>query len=161
MAIGTTSNGPVGSGIDCIISQDSKQLGYSTDMNINEDFKVEGIQTLGYYGYRNFMSMGYNCDFDLGTFLLRATTPKIGPAIVMEGNALSTPGWLSEADGGGCNINSNGLYIFEGTDVASLQVLFTLIGCQYTGGSLKVAQGELMTRSTKWKARYMLPGLQV
>jgi len=152
---GKTANGPVGSGIDCFISQQEKMLGYSTDMNINEDFKVEGIQTLGFYGYRNFMSMGYNCDFDLGTFLLRAALAGGG---VMEGNALSTPGWNAEGE---CNINSNGLYTFTGADVSTSKILFTLIGCQYTGGSLKIAQGELMTRATKWKARYMLPGLQV
>ena len=152
---GVTANGPVGSGIDCFIQQDGQQLGYSTDLNISEDFRVEGIQTLGYYGYRNFMSMGYTCEFDLGTFLLRASGAGGG---VIDGNALAMPGWSSDSV---CNINSNGLYIFTGVDVATSKVLFTLLGCQYTGGSLKVAQGELMTRSTKWKSMRMIPGLIV
>ena len=155
---GVTTNGPVGSGIDCFINQDTSILGYSTDMNISEDYRVEGIQTLGFFGYRNFMSMGYTCEFDLGTFLLRQQIGVDKKSAVVEGNALSTPGWDKD---GNCNINSNGLYSFSGVDIATKNVLFTLIGCQYTGGSLKVAQGELMTRSTKWKARHMVPGMVV
>jgi hypothetical protein len=144
---GTTANGPVGSGIDCFLMQDNTVLGYSTDLNVNEDYMVEGIQTLGYYGYRNFMSMGYKCDFDLGTFLLR------GSDIA---GSLSIPGWQAD---GSIVINSNGLYTFVAHDVSSLTALFSLMGAQYTGGSLKVAQGELMTRATKWKSKMMLPGL--
>ena len=153
---GQTANGPVGSGIDCFIQQDRKVLGYSTDMNISEDYRVEGIQTLGYYGYRNFMSMGYTCEFDLGTFLLR------GAGGIMDGqadgNALAVPGW---SDTTHCEINSNGLYEFTAVDIRLNKALFTLIGCQYTGGSMKIAQGELMTRSTKWKAMRLIPGIIV
>ena len=145
---GTTANGPVGSGIDCILTQDLVQIGYSTDLNINEDYKVEGIQTLGFYGFRNFMSMGYSCEFDMGTFLLR------GDDLT---GAISLPGWKND---GTIDINSNGLYDFVGTDASKLTALFSLIGCQYTGGSLKIAQGELMTRATKWKAYRMLPGIK-
>lgn len=148
MFTGGQSNGPVGSGIDCFIMQENSLLAYSTDMNISEDWHVEGIQTLGYFGFRNFLSLGYTCEFDLGTFLLR------GANIA---GSVSMPGWDSS---GKVSINSSGLYQFTAVDVSTLMVLFTLIGSQYTGGNLKVAQGELMTRSTKWKARMMLPGLQ-
>jgi hypothetical protein len=145
---GGQSNGPVGSGIDCFLMQENTLLAYSTELNVSEDWHVEGIQTLGFFGFRNFLSMGYTCEFDLGTFLLR------GADIA---GSVSMPGFESD---GTVNINSSGLYTFTALDVSTLIVLFTIMGSQYSGGNLKVAQGELMTRSTKWKARMMLPGLQ-
>lgn len=140
--------GNVGSGIDCFLMQDNSILGYSTNLNLSEDFMLEGIQTLGYYGYRNFMSMGYSCEFSLGTFLLRGANVA---------DALSIAGWQPD---GTCNINSSGYNTFTGFDVHTLSVLFTIVGAKYSGGELSVAQGELMKRSTKWKSRFCLPGLQ-
>jgi hypothetical protein len=129
--------------------QDNSILGYSTDMNINEDYQIEGVQSLGYYGFRDFMSLGYSCDFDLNTFLLT------GAAV---GGSLSRPGWQSD---GNNNINSAGLYTFTILNVHSLEVLSTIIGAKYSGGSLTVAVGSLMKQSTKWKARQLLPGLNI
>ena len=140
--------GPVGSGIDCFLMQDNSILGYSTNLSVSEDFQLEGVQTLGYYGWRYLMSLGYSCEFTLGTFLLR------GANIA---DALSIAGWQPD---GTCNINSSGYNTFTGLDVHTLTVLFTIMGAKYGGGELSVAQGELMKRSTKWKCRYMLPGLQ-
>jgi hypothetical protein len=45
--------------------------------------------------------------------------------------------------------------------VHTLDILFTIIGAKYGGGDLSVAQGALMTRQTRWRARYVLPGLNV
>lgn len=146
---GGEPQGPVGSGIDCFVMQDNTILAYSTDMHITEDYMLEGIQTLGYYGFRNLLSLGYNCEFTMGTFLLRGAD--------VSGN-VSMPGW--QADGNN-NINSSGLFTFTGLDVHTLTVLYTLLGAKYGGGDLNVAQGQLMTRSTKWRCRCLLPGLQV
>jgi hypothetical protein len=144
---GTTAVGPVGSGIDCMLMQDNQITAFSTELRVNEDYRIEGIQTLGFYGYRNLMSLGYNLEFDLGTFLLRGAD--------IAGN-LSLPGWQAD---GSININT-GHYTFTGLDVSTLTVLFTILGAMYGGGSLAVAQGELMSRATKWRGRMMLPGLQ-
>ena len=145
---GGEPQGPVGSGIDCFLMQDNTVLAYSTDLNVTEDYLLEGIQTLGYYGFRYLLSLGYSCDFTMGTFLLR------GADIA---GSVSTPGWQPD---GNNNINSAGLYTFTGLDIHTLSVLFTIIGGKYGGGDLTVAQGALMKRSTKWKARMLLPGLQ-
>lgn len=142
--------GPVGSGIDCYIMQDSTVLAFSTDLNISEDFMLDGIQTLGNYGYRNLVSMGYDCNLTMGTFLLRRQ-PTEG-----DGNEVSIPGWQND---GSNNINSAGLYTFTGLDVHTNTVLFTIIGAKYGGGDTTVAQGQLMNRSTRWRARLVLPGL--
>jgi hypothetical protein len=140
--------GPVGSGIDCLILQDNTILAYATDFNPSEDYMLDGVQTLGYYGFRYFQSLGYDLNITMGQFLLRGAN--------IEGS-VSLPGWQSD---GNNNINSSGLYTFTGIDVHTLTVLFTVIGAKYGGGDLTVAQGSLMTRQTRWRARMMLPGLQ-
>lgn len=143
-----TPEGPVGSGIDCFLMQDNTILAYSTDLRISEDYMLEGIQTLGYYGFRDLLSLGYNCEMSMGTFLLR------GADIA---GSVSLPGWQPD---GNNNINSAGLYTFTGLDVHTLIVLFTIMGAKYGGGDLNIAQGQLMDRATRWRARMLLPGLQ-
>ena len=140
--------GPVGSGIDTFLMQDNTILAYSTDLNISEDMMLDGIQTLGYYGFRDLLSLGYDCNMTMGTYLLRGAD--------IEGS-VSTPGWQSD---GNNNINSAGLYTFTGLDVHTLSVLFTCVGVKYGGGDTTVAQGSLMAKNTNWRARMLLPGLQ-
>jgi hypothetical protein len=146
---GGQPQGPVGSGIDCFLMQDNTIMAYSTDLNISEDYMLDGIQTLGYYGFRELLSLGYDCNFTMGTFLLRGAD--------VSGN-VSLPGWQPD---GNNNINSSGLYTFTGLDVHTLTVLFTIMGAKYGGGDLTVAQGALMNRQTRWRARMLLPGLDV
>jgi hypothetical protein len=95
------------------------------------------------------LSLGYDCNFTLGTFLLRGAD--------VSGN-LSIPGWLPD---GNNNINSSGLYTFTGLDVHTLTVLFTILGAKYGGGDITVAQGALMNRQTRWRAKSLLPGLNM
>ena len=136
------------SGIDCFLMQDNTVLAYSTDLNVSEDYMLDGIQTLGYYGFRDLLSLGYDCNMTMNTFLLR------GADIA---GSVSTPGWQAD---GSQNINSAGLYTFTGLDIHTLTVLFTIIGAKYGGGDTTVAQGALMSKSTRWRARMLLPGLQ-
>lgn len=140
--------GPVGAGIDCFVMQDNTILAYSTDLNASEDYMLDGVQSLGYYGFRELLSLGYDCNLTMNTFLLRGTNIA---------GSVSIPGWQPD---GNNNINSAGLYTFTGLDVHTLTVLFTILGVKYGGGDLTVAQGSLMTRATKWRARMLLPGLQ-
>lgn len=140
--------GPVGSGIDCFIMQDNSILAYSTDLNVSEDYMLDGVQSLGYYGYRELLSLGYDCNMTMGTFLLRGADVS---------GAVSIPGWQPD---GSNNINNAGLYTFTGLDVHTLTVLFTILGVKYNGGDTTVAQGSLMTRQTRWRSRMLLPGLQ-
>ena len=140
--------GPVGSGIDCFVMQDNTILAYSTDLNVSEDYMLDGVQSLGYFGFRELLSLGYDCNFTMGTFLLRGAD--------VAGN-VSIPGWQPD---GSNNINSSGLYTFTGLDIHTLIVLFTILGAKYGGGDLNVAQGSLMNKSTRWRARMLLPGLQ-
>jgi hypothetical protein len=127
--------------------QDNTILAYSTDLNVSEDYMLDGVQSLGYYGFRELLSLGYDCNLTMGTFLLR------GANIA---GSVSIPGWQPD---GSNNINSSGLYTFTGLDIHTLIVLFTIMGVKYGGGDTTIAQGSLMRRQTKWRARMLLPGL--
>ena len=140
--------GPVGSGIDCFLMQDNTILAYSTSLSISEDYMLDGVQTLGYYGFRDLLSLGYDCNMTLETFLLRGADLS---------GSVSLPGWQAD---GTQNINSAGLYTFTGLDIHTLTVLFTVLGVKYGGGDTTIAQGSLMTRSTRWRGKALLPGLQ-
>ena len=146
---GGEPEGPVGSGIDCFLQQGESTLGFTTDLNVSEDYMLDGIQTLGYYGFRNLLSLGYDCNLTIGTFLLR------GSGIA---DAMSVPGW--QPDSGDNNINAAGLYTFTGVDVHNAEILFTILGAKYGGGDITIAQGALMNRQTRWRARMFMPGLQ-
>jgi hypothetical protein len=143
-----TPQGPAGSGIDCFLMQDNTTLGYAINAEVSEDYALEGVQSLGYFGFRDFLATGYNVDINMETLLLR------GANIA---DSLSLPGWQSD---GNNNINSSGLYTFTCLDIHTLIVLYTIIGSKYGGGNLTTAIGSLLRRGTRWKARQLLPGLQ-
>lgn len=122
-------------------------MAYSTDLNVSEDYMLDGVQSLGYFGFRELLSLGYDLNFTMGTFLLR------GADIA---GSVSIPGWQPD---GTNNINSSGLYTFTMLDIHTLIVLGTILGAKYGGGDLNIAQGSLMNRQTRWRARMLLPGL--
>jgi len=144
---GGEPQGPIGSGIDSFLMQDNTILAYTTDLSISEDYMLEGIQTLGYYGFREILSLGYDANMTMGTFLLRGAN--------VAGN-LSLPGWQPD---GTININNAGRYTFTILDVHTLTVLLTVMGAQYGGGDLTIAQGAINNRQTRWRARMVVPGL--
>jgi hypothetical protein len=148
---GDTPGGNVLAGIDCLIYQGNTQAAYTTDMNMSEDWQLEGIQTLGTHGFRDFMSLGYDLNFTLGTFLLRGAD--------IAGN-ISLPGWQPD-NTNNINAPSSGLYTFSAVDIHTQTTLFTVLGGKYGGGDLAVAVGSLMTRQTRWRGRKMLPGLAI
>lgn len=140
--------GPAGSGIDCFIMQDNSILGYSINAEVSEDYMLEGVQSLGYFGFRDFLATGYKCDMNMETLLLRGSNIA---------DSLSMPGWQPD---GNNNINSAGLYTFTCLDIHTLTVLYTILGAKYGGGNLTTAIGSLLRRNTRWQCRMLLPGLQ-
>jgi len=142
------SEAPVSAGIDSIIMQDNRILGYTTEMSMSEDNSLQGIETLGFYGNRDFKSLSNVVNITLATFLLT------GEDIA---GALSIPGWQPD---GTNNINSSGYYNFTGINIHTLTALFTAIGCKMGGRDLSIAVGSLNTNSTRWMGKALLPGLQ-
>ena len=100
-----------------------------------------------YYGFRDLLSLGYDLNMTMGTYLLRGADIS---------GSVSTPGWQPD---GNNNINSAGLYTFTGLDIHTLNVLFTVVGAKYGGGDTTIAQGSLMNKSTRWRGQKLLPGL--
>lgn len=145
--LGNEPDGPVGAGIDTLLMQDNRMISYAAGLNVNDDYELQGVRTLSFYGDREFKSLGYNMNFTIDSFILRS---------IIDGG-LSLPGWQPD---GSCNINSSGLYTFTALDIHTLIVLYTLIGCKFSGHDLTMAQGQLNTKNTRWRGYAALPGLQ-
>jgi hypothetical protein len=141
-------NAPVGAGIDSIIMQDNRILAFTSEFSIDEDFRLESIQTLGFYGARDFKSLSYNANININTYLL------LGEDVQ---GALSIPGWRPD---GTSNINSSGYYAFTAIDIHTLTVLLTALGCKPGGRNVNIAVGALNTLGTRWQSKAVLPGLQ-
>jgi len=140
--------GPVGAGIDTIVVQDGKIVSYATNLTFNEDYELEGIRTLGFYGDRYFKSMGYTARMTIDTFVLRgANIP----------GAVQTPGWQWD---GSNNINTAGLFDFIVMDLHSLEVLYTMLGVKLSTVDVQFPGRGLNTKNTQWRVTRILPGLQ-
>lgn len=140
--------GPVGAGIDSLVVQDGKIVTFASGLRFSEDFELQGVRTLGFYGDRFFKSMGYNANFNVDTFVLRGEN--------IDG-ALQTPGWQWD---GSNNINKAGYFDFVIMDLHSLEVLFTLIACKFGTQDVDFPNQGLNTKTTTWRTTRVLPGLQ-
>lgn len=146
--IASNPEGVVGAGLDSIIVQDGKIVSYASNVSFDEDWELEGIRTLGYFGDRYFKSMGYTARVNVDTYVLRgANIP----------GAVATPGW--QADGTN-NINTAGLFDFVILDLHSLEVLFTLLGVKLATTNVQFPARGLNTKATTWRAMRILPGLK-
>ena len=142
------TEGPVGAGLDSILIQDGRVVTYAAEANIDEDFELEGIRTLGYHGDRFFKSMGYTASIRIGTYLLRgANNP----------GALLTPGWQAN---GTFNLNNAGEFDFVLADVDTLVVLVSCIGVKLSTQGTQFPARGLNTKDTNWKISRVLPGLE-
>ncbi|HNR90666.1 MAG TPA: hypothetical protein PKM65_20185 [Spirochaetota bacterium] len=140
--------GPVGAGLDSILVQDGTVIAYASGVTFDEDWELEGIRTLGFYGDRYFKSMGYTARANIETYVLRgADIP----------GALKAPGWQPD---GSCTINTAGLFDFALLDLHTLEVLFTLIACKIGTTNVQFPARGLNTKATTWRVMRALPGLQ-
>lgn len=140
--------GVVGAGLDSIIVQDGRIISYASNVSFDEDWELEGIRTLGFFGDRYFKSMGYTARVNVDTYVLRgANIP----------GAVATPGWQWD---GSNNINTAGLFDFVIMDLHSLEVLFTLLGVKLATTNVQFPARGLNTKATTWRAMRILPGLK-
>jgi hypothetical protein len=142
-----TPEGAVGAGIDSILVQDGRIITFASDVSYSVDYELEGIRTLGFWGDREFKSLGMTGNANIGTYLLRGKD--------VEG-ALGTPG--VQADGT-VNINSAGLFDFAMLDLFSLEVLITLLGCKLGNEDVQFPARGLNTKATQWRFSRPVPGL--
>lgn len=148
---GQASNpeGPVGAGLDAILTQDGSIVTFASGVNFDIDWELEGIRTLGFHGDRFFKSMGYTANVSVETYTLRGAN--------VEG-ALATPGWQND---GSNNINTAGAFDFVISDLDTLTVLYTLISTKLGSESNQFPARGLNTKTTNWRCARVLPGLSV
>jgi hypothetical protein len=145
--IASNPEGPVGAGLDSLLIQDGKIVTFASNVTFDEDWELEGIRTLGYFGDRYFKSMGYTARVNIDTYVLRgANIP----------GALARPGWQPD---GKTNINTAGAFDMVMLDVFSLEVLFTLIGVKLGTSNVQFPSRGLNTLASTWRASRILAGL--
>lgn len=147
-AIGSNKELPVGAGIDTFLTQDGKLIDYATDVNIRQDFEVQGIRTLAFHGDRGFKSMGYSANIDIGSYVIREPNAK---------GALDLPAYTPD---GKFQLNKAGGFDFVLSDVNELIVLETALWCKLATSDSSYPNNAMNTRKTAWKSRCILPGLQ-
>ena len=135
-----TADPPVVAGLDVIVRQDGREIGWATNMSFDEDFEINAIRTLGYHGDRGYKSMGYNCRVTVGTFVLQAGLD----------NHLSIPSRRT--------ILTSGLLDFEAIDKMTGQTLYILRECKCGTAGTNFDSGSLATKTTTWRCREVLAG---
>jgi hypothetical protein len=142
------SEGVVGAGLDSIITQDGRIVGFASEANVQEDYELEGIRTLGFYGDRFFKSMGYTANMNVGTYLLRARN---------EPGALYTTGWQPD---GSFNLNTAGAFDFAFADLGTLDILLTCLSCKNSTIDTAFPARGLNTKQVSWRVSRVIPGLE-
>lgn len=144
----SNSEGPVGAGLDSIIVQDGRIVQFASGLNYSEDWEIEGVRTLGFFGDRYFKSMGYTARATIDSYLLRGQNIS---------GALATPGWQPD---GTNNINTAGLFDFAVLDLYTFEVITTLLGVKLASIDTQFPSRGLNTKSTQWRVMRVIPGLQ-
>ena len=147
---GSASNpeGPVGAGIDVVLVQDGRVVGFATDSTISEDHQLEAVNVLGVHGPLFFKSMGYSANLDIGTYVLRE---RDNP------QALWTPGYQFD---GSYNLNTAGGFDFVIADVDTYTILATALNCKLATSSIQFPLRGLNTKATNFMATKVLPGIE-
>ena len=136
---------PVKSGIDAVVSQNGRTVGYATEVSIDEDFMMEAIVTLGKHGPRGFKSMGYDASMSVGTFILDPKLPDGTPItdnleVATRRNILTIPD-----------------FTFELIDLVTNAVFLKALGCKPSSNNWSMAAAQLATKNTQWKVREVVP----
>lgn len=142
------AEGPVGAGLDAILTQDGKVIQFASGVNFDTDWEIEGIRTLGFHGDRFFKSMGYTANATIETYALRGKNVQ---------GALGTPGWQTD---GTNNINTAGEFDFVIADVNTLEVLFTMLSSKLGSESVQFPARGLNTKTTNWRISRIVPGIE-
>ncbi len=126
---------PVLAGLDAIIKYNGTEVGYATNVSVDEDFELQGIRTLGFHGDRDFKSLGYNCSVTVGTFVLQGDVD----------DALPTPSRST--------ILQTGLIDFEILDLNTGLTLYVLQSCKCATKGVSFEGNSLAGKNTTWRCR--------
>lgn len=129
----------VKTGIDSIVTQNGRVVGYATSVEIDENLMQQAIKVLGKHGPIGFKSLDYECDFTVGTFVL---DPVVDGQPVQDNLIVATRE----------NVNTIEPFTFELIDNVTNKVFLKLIDAVNDGNSLSLTAGQLATKNSRWKA---------
>lgn len=136
---------PVKAGLDAIFTQNSRTIGFATEVSIDEDFMLEAIVTLGYHGPRGFRSLGYDSNMTVGTMIL---DPLNADGSQVTDNVITATRRT---------INTIEDFTFELIDLITSQVFLKASQCKPSNNSWSMAAAQLSNKNTQWKVREVLP----
>jgi len=129
---------PVLAGMDDLVYQSGRLIGWAVDAGFDEDFHIEPVNSLGYHGPRGHKSTNYSCSVRLSAFVL---TSNVGDQLKV----------FTRDD-----IVKSGLLTFQLVDKNSGDLLYELVGCKLATHSVNIDQ-SLSRKQTRWEATRVIP----
>ncbi len=129
---------PVIAGMDVIVYQHGKLLGWATDAGFDEDFHLEPINSLGFHGPRGHKSTNYSCSVRISTFVLNNEEEDQIQVFTRR------------------NIQTAGLLNFQLVEKGTGLLLYELRGCKLATHSANIDQ-SLSRRQTRWECVEVVP----
>lgn len=124
---------PVIAGMDALVFQGTRNVGWATDAGFSEDFHLEPILALGTHGPRGHKSTNYSCSVRITSFNLYSSVP----------DNLNTP----TRD----TILQAGIIDFYFVDKGTGKLLYELRGCKCASKDVNI-DGGLSRKMTRWEA---------
>ena len=129
---------PVIAGMDVLVYQNSRLVGWATDAGFDEDFHLEPINTLGRHGPRGHKSTNYSATVNIGAFVLSAN----------EADNFRVPTRQT--------IPTEGLTNFQFIEKETGVILYEMRQCKCATHSVNIDQ-SLSRRTTRWEATEIIP----
>ena len=129
---------PVIAGMDVLIYQGTRLIGWATSASYDEDFKLQPVESLGRHGPRGHKSTGYACVLNISAFFLSKS----------EVDNLSVPTRGT--------ILTSGLIDFKFVDKVSKKALVVIKGCKCASNSVNIDQ-SLSQKNTRWECIDVVP----
>jgi hypothetical protein len=129
---------PVVAGMSVIMYQSGKMVGWGTDVNFDEDFHLQPVNTLGFHGPRGFVSTNYSCSLRIGGFLLDNK----------EDDNLDVPTRQT--------ILTSGLIDFQLIHKVKGRLLYDIRSCKCGSNSVNIDQA-LSRKNTRWECTEVIP----
>lgn len=129
---------PVLAGMDVLVYQNNRLIGWATDAGFDEDFHLEPVNTLGRHGPRGHKSTNYSATVNMSAFVLSGAEP--------DNLKVSTRR----------TIVRSGLTNFQLIEKESGVLLYELRGCKQASNSVNIDQ-SLSRRTTRWECTEVVP----
>ena len=123
---------PVIAGMDVLLYQSGRLVGWGTDAGFDEDFHLEPVNTLGFHGPRGHVSTNYSCAVRVGAFVL--STPEL--------DRLDVPTRST--------IVNSGLIDFQMVEKNVGLLLYELRACKCASNSVNI-DNSLSRKNTRWE----------